>query len=230
MTMFSQVREMNLAFGNAFGNVTTKRLHSQIKNLQDEYEEFLKAVSTRNWVEVRDAACDILVFAFGAYHLMGVDYDKWREVNPFKKELKRPLEGDVFLHLEMLSKHFPPAYANLELHLETGSGSNHSGNYVLTQLDYIVSFALGIHALLGLDVEVDMTAVYESNMSKFCKTEAELDATFHKYTRLEILVYEFGDYPTKCVKSAIDQKDMNGANYPKDKFLKGVNYKAPVFA
>lgn len=77
-TPFQRVAEMNTAFGNPKGNASNidwSRLRSQCLNILDEYNELLVALSREEIEGVRDALCDIQVFANGAQHLMGVDGD-----------------------------------------------------------------------------------------------------------------------------------------------------------
>jgi len=94
----------------------------------------------------------------------------------------------------------------------------------------ILVFTLGLAQMAGLPVEDDMRAVYESNMSKFCADQADVDATVAKYDALGVESYVEGEFPMKRVKSAKDQADINGkADYRKNKMLKSVNYKEPVF-
>lgn len=152
--MFKDVKRMNLAFGNPEGdydNLNWERLMKQVKNIPDEYKELMKAFEKHDPIKTRDALCDIVVFALGAFHLMGANADD------------------------------------------------------------------------------DMLEVFLSNMSKFCKTPQELDATIKKYEALGISVYTGGAYPQMYVKSTHDQVDIEGENYPAHKFLKCVNWREPVF-
>lgn len=99
---FQRVVEMNEAFGNGKGdseNIDWQRIRSQCKNIFDEYLELLSALGVRDsYMEelkyehedlfdakyftnppdaeaVRDALCDIQVFANGAQYLMGYNGD-----------------------------------------------------------------------------------------------------------------------------------------------------------
>jgi hypothetical protein len=77
-TSFQAVADMNTAFGNKRGNyanIDWQRLKSQCKNILDEYNELLEALGDESPIKVRDALCDIQVFAMGAQHFMGVDGD-----------------------------------------------------------------------------------------------------------------------------------------------------------
>lgn len=77
-TSFQQVAEMNAAFGNPKGSydaVDYTALTAQCKNILDEYNELTLALINDDPVAIRDALCDIQVFAMGAQHLMGVDGD-----------------------------------------------------------------------------------------------------------------------------------------------------------
>lgn len=78
-TPFQQVSEMNEAFGNPKGSpnaIDWDRVTAQCKNILDEYNELMVALESRDLTEVRDALCDIQVFAQGAQHLLGVDGDE----------------------------------------------------------------------------------------------------------------------------------------------------------
>lgn len=79
-----RVAMMNEAFGNPRGHIADypdnpeamKRLDKQVSNIQDEFNEFYdKGFCAGNVKEMRDALCDIMVFAAGALHFLGVDAD-----------------------------------------------------------------------------------------------------------------------------------------------------------
>jgi len=101
-TSFQRVAKMNEAFGNPKGNaadIQWEKIVSQCKNTFDEYLELLEAMgldsesvscvraahhvsvksqyfkSKPDVEAVRDALCDIQVFAQGAQHLMGYNGD-----------------------------------------------------------------------------------------------------------------------------------------------------------
>lgn len=91
-TNFDLVSDMNEAFGNPKGNpakIDTQRLRAQMKNVLDEYNEFLEATEKlENCIDsggeeyydalndVRDSIVDIQVFCYGAQHLIGVDANR----------------------------------------------------------------------------------------------------------------------------------------------------------
>lgn len=101
-TSFQRVSKMNTAFGNPegdFNKINAQVILNQCRNIFDEYVELLGGLGLNpagveclrtlhtdalsyynfdhavNVDEVRDALCDIQVFAMGAQHLMGVDGD-----------------------------------------------------------------------------------------------------------------------------------------------------------
>lgn len=98
-TTFELVSAMNVAFGNPKGdpkNINWDKVRNQCKNIGDEYIELLQALgadqqslklfkiaqtnilfdSDISLEEVRDALCDVQVFATGANHIMGIDGDR----------------------------------------------------------------------------------------------------------------------------------------------------------
>lgn len=91
--MFRQVKLMNEAFGNPEGDpnhIDALRLMSQCKNVGSEFKELMREFgidvhityavrpegATGNIDNIRDALCDIMVFALGGYHFMGYDADR----------------------------------------------------------------------------------------------------------------------------------------------------------
>lgn len=223
-SMFGEVSCMNLAFGNTFGNNTNARIQKQCANIPDEFKELQAAIASKDFTEVRDAMCDILVFSLGAFHLMGRDFDELYGHNDVSHILYHG--RSTFEALEAHAHRFDDLMGKLYLSLTPDGGPRQ----VEEDLADIVMWAMQIADITGYPALADMHAVYVSNMSKFCANQQELDATFDKYLALGVEVYAEGDFPTMCLKSSKDQKDINGDNYPQGKFLKGVKYQPPVFA
>lgn len=78
ITNFFRVSHMNHMFGNPKGDpkeINMDRLLKQVNNIPGEYSEFLTALTAGDVPQMRDALCDIMVFAYGAFHFMGYDAD-----------------------------------------------------------------------------------------------------------------------------------------------------------
>jgi hypothetical protein len=89
MSMFSIVADMNERFGNPKGSpiafkaedpniykdAVWAKLKAQCKNILAEHNELMSAIVLMDLEDTRDALCDIMVFALGAYHMMGIDAD-----------------------------------------------------------------------------------------------------------------------------------------------------------
>ncbi|MBY4677109.1 nucleoside triphosphate pyrophosphohydrolase family protein [Marinobacterium arenosum] len=87
----------------------------------------------------------------------------------------------------------------------------------------------GMAHILGIDADRDMAAVQQSNLSKLCKTEQEIEDTLAFYRQEKGLeVYAGGELPEAYVKSAKDQEGKDGKFYPAHKFLKNINWHEPV--
>ncbi|WP_027856421.1 nucleoside triphosphate pyrophosphohydrolase family protein [Marinobacterium jannaschii] len=87
----------------------------------------------------------------------------------------------------------------------------------------------GMAHILGIDADKDMAAVQDSNMSKLCKTETEIEATLAYYrNEIGLDVYSGGELPQGWVKSGKDQTGKDGKTYPAHKFLKNTNWHEPV--
>lgn len=93
----------------------------------------------------------------------------------------------------------------------------------------IMVFTIGLAHKAGIDIKSDMHSVFESNMSKFCEDEQQLKETVAKYKALGVEVEQKGKFPRSYVVSKYDQHDAQHKEYPAGKFLKGINFKTPVF-
>lgn len=77
-TVNERIAEMNVAFGNPPGNpkdINFICLLTHCMNIQDEYNELMTAFIEGSVDDIRDALCDIQVFASGAQHMLGVNAD-----------------------------------------------------------------------------------------------------------------------------------------------------------
>lgn len=86
-------------------------------------------------------------------------------------------------------------------------------------------FAYGGQHFLGADGDTDMDITINNVMTRFIKDEADEQATIAMHAAKGITqVYFEGTYPTKVMKSLVDQPDA-----PKGKFLKSASHKVYPF-
>lgn len=219
--MYNDVRVMNIAYGKpAFpaGVIYWDKLKSQCRNIQDEHDELLAAIAKGDRIEIRDALCDIMVFALGACHFLDQDISEKVAFELFTVEATCYEVEYLYGYARGIRRDY---------YRLVGAIEGHDLPEVHEALAEIIAGTLATSQLIGQDIFADMKMVFESNMSKFCGTEQEVAATVAKYAGVE--TYVDGEFPAKRVKSAKDQV-VNGESYPADKMLKGVNYKKPVFA
>lgn len=86
----------------------------------------------------------------------------------------------------------------------------------------------GLAHITGVNGDTVLRCVFDSNMSKFCANQAEVDATIEKYAALGVELTVHGEFPFAYVRSAKEQQ-LNGETIPAGKFLKGINYREPDF-
>ncbi len=132
-------------------------------------------------------------------------------------------------------REFIPAVSALKLFLSGGATTNAAGvpfvysdlvEEIRDALCDIQVFTMGAQHLIGVDGDADMEAVLDGVMTRFCKTQEELDATIAKFAAKGVTeVYTEGEFPKMVLKSAADQPDA-----PKGKFLKSVGYTDTKFA
>jgi NTP pyrophosphatase (non-canonical NTP hydrolase) len=91
-------------------------------------------------------------------------------------------------------------------------------------------FSLGAQHLAGIDGAADMDIVIDANMTRLITNADQLSRTTQKYAAMGLATYVVGEFPTMALKSAKDQSGATtGSFFPKDKFLKCVDFKEPVF-
>jgi len=254
---YTLVSEMNTAFGNPFGNLSKidwTKIEKQCKNIKDETNELKKAVSElynayedgkepdhetlkELFKHIRDALCDIKVFAYGAFHLMGFN---GTIIVEFPDELHQGRYSSVYLICKSDMQDTLDALSNLFFHLmkkieelkqETCSVEkvimNGDGlvKIFCQNLAEIIDIAHLQQLRLGVDPLQDMQSVIDGVMTRFCRDEEELQATIkHWHSKGITEVYVESEFPKKVVKSAKDQPDA-----PQGKFLKSVGYREAIF-
>ena len=214
---FQIVAAMNSAFGNPAATPDTvdyKRLTKQCFNIKSEINELKKAINSKDMLGVRDALCDICVFAYGGHHFMGIAGWEVRVTNAPRS----------FATFAAAITELEKTHAGLMQLLES---DNRSAYTVAFYLDRIVNTAAGMQESIGADHDTDMQAVIDGVMTRFVKDEADKEATIAKHAAAGVTqVYFEGDYPTMIMKSAIDQGD----DAPQGKFLKSASFREPIFA
>lgn len=216
---FKIVAAMNTAFGNPEGNPETvdwKRVTKQCMNIQDEINELKKAINTKDILGVRDALCDICVFAYGAHHFLGLAGWEVRVTNAPRS----------YSHFAATLTEVEKAYDGLmKLLNDVQNQVNRSAYTVAFFLDRIVNLVAGLQESIGADHDIDMKAVIDGVMTRFIKNDQDKEATIAKHAAKGVVdVYFEGEYPTMIMKSSKDQPDA-----PTGKFMKSASFSEPVF-
>jgi predicted HAD superfamily Cof-like phosphohydrolase len=206
---------MNEAFGNSSGVAVgdNPRLRRQCAGVASEVDELEVALSqpVTDHVAIADALCDILVFAYGAFHILG------------QKPASVVLGRTDLLALQV------NGLRHQSMALTFGTMSDPVDlEQVCGTLNDTIALVRSYFTHMGWNVDEMMHRVFESNMSKFCATQEEVDATIAKYDALGVHTYVEGEFPAKCLKVAQDCKASDGTDFFKGKFLKGVNFEEPA--
>lgn len=93
----------------------------------------------------------------------------------------------------------------------------------------ILVFTYGAGHMAGVPLDADMKAVYDSNLSKFCKNPDEFLKTIIHYKNLGVEILGEGDFPEVRVRSTKYQIGNDGKTYQANKILKCINWKEPAF-
>lgn len=176
-------------------------------------------------VEIRDGVADVIVTLDGLVHRLALPF-------PVDLTAGEPAPSSM-LEVEFLMDRLEKIRDAIE-HID-------GVNVLPDKLDALVAEAYAatyrIAEAYKIDVAVDQVAVYESNMSKFDLDKQTALAGVEKYSRMgvsvaihEIPTEEDGETFTYYVLKSDQDQVVDGKSYPSGKFLKGLNYKDPVFA
>lgn len=256
-TAYQNVSDMNTAFGNKLGLVMvdgklkddTSKLSSQAKNLYDELDElrddgFNVLAKDPDSVEGRkemfDAIGDILVFLYGVGHFIALD--------PEKHIIQDYKEYDSHLAPYISQITDEDLYESIKYHIDNMMDhiKNRSLDGViesLHQIDDLTQSIFYFYVKPEKTIHLLIDRIVESNLSKLCKDEDELNATLKSYRDKGVEVYagespllQENGKPYLVVFSAKEQtvaeysekeKKMINKVYRKDKFLKCVNWFEP---
>lgn len=240
---FTNISEMNTAFGNLFGccvkegKVTDyKKLMNQSKNLYDELDELkddgfsllrVNKDDTEGRRGMLDAIGDILVFLYGVPHFLGVNYKTpVAEKNKFLEKINSYKEDEkydaIYNDVKSLIDDIIAAISSEQELKVVEHGSE--------ELDAYIN-ALCEHYSIDLTVLIDRITL--SNMSKLCASLDEQELTLKKYRDDGVDVYakesplkQENGAPYYVVYSSKEQ-EVKGKVYRAHKFLKCVKFFEP---
>lgn len=111
---------------------------------------------------------------------------------------------------------------------KAASNGDIAGAMYLT--DKALSLIYFVAANCNVDIDKALTSIYDSNMTKFCKDQEELEASIQAYADMGVEVIEDKgtEFPFKVIRSAKEQ-EVGGKLYSAGKFLKSVSFKEPCF-
>lgn len=249
---YQNISDMNTAFGNLKGlslestvskdakiisDKGVERLVAQAKNLYDELDELRDdgfavlledPASKTGRKEMFDAIADLIVFLHGVAHFVNTDitnrHDWYTEL--LTSQLKEDFNFDT-IYSDIKTK--------IDELLETIKNKDVEFlNVDLHRLNSYISAVCAAKTKPGYDLDLLIDRVTESNMSKLCRNQEELEATLKFYTDKGVDVYskesplmQESGKPYLVVYSAKEQTDGEGKVYRADKFLKNVNWFEP---
>jgi hypothetical protein len=191
---FKIVAAMNLAFGNAEGvrtNPDFARVQNQCKNIGDEIGELNTAYSERNMSQVRDALCDICVFAYGGHHMIGIPGWELRHLKLLFSN--NPTPESIAFYLDDI--------VNTAASMQESIGVLHD--------DDMQDVIDGVMTRFVKD-DSDKEATYANHNAKHKAKGGEG----------ELQVYYEGEYPKMIMKSLVDQPDAPKDKFLKSESFK----------
>lgn len=252
---YQNISDMNTAFGNIKGlaleetaikdakiisDKGVSRLVAQARNLYDELDELRDdgftvlrkdPNSTSGRKEMFDAIADLIVFLYGVGHFVDIPINKkhdWytkRLAEEFKNYSYTVFYEKIYEEIKSMIDELIAAIEHKDVELI---------DLFMHRLNSKITALCLSEAKPGYDLDLLIDRVTESNMSKLCRNDEELEATlkFYRdkgvevYSKESPLVQESGK-PYLVVYSAKEQTDADGKVYRADKFLKNINWFEP---
>ncbi len=242
---YKNISDTNTAFGNLYSSCMEKgiitnytKLYNQAMNLYDELQELYDdgfSILKKDPLDKEgrkgmvDAIADLIVFLYGIPHFLGYVYTE-KQSNPVLKDIlidyKYKEDNSFYSHVIEDIKQLIDDIINA-IH----NKSNHT--LIMKYVEELDSYLMTISDLYSVNIDKLIQKVTESNFSKLCKNQTELEATLKSYRDQGVDVYS-GESPLSqpdgtpyyVVYSSKDQT-VNGKVYREDKFLKNVNWFEP---
>lgn len=217
-----------IAVNNLVGNVKNPSdatfAHQLLKIIIPETQELIDGLDALDAHEIQDGIADVGFTIAGMYGRMGYDLPAqlsaqyrpcgWRleDVKSLAFRIKDTLLATEALSVPVLMSYEPDAESALE---------------------NVLSALMAMSDYFEIDAALDLAIVVNSQFTKFDSSETEAAATAAKYATLNVPTYfeahQYGDVTYYVTFSAEDSVGNDGKSYPKNKWLKSVNFKEPVF-
>lgn len=250
---YQNISDMNTAFGNLKGlaleetvsgnklisDIGVKKSVAQARNLYDELDElrddgFAVLKKDPNSVfgrkEMFDAIADLIVFLYGLGHFVDIPINKKHDwyTNRLAEEIKvyspTVLQEKIYEDIKSIIDELIASIEHKDIEL--------IDTFIHTLNSKITALFL-VNAKPGYDLDLLINRVTESNMSKLCRNQEELEATLKFYQDKGVEVYskesplmQESGKPYLVVYSSKEQT-VEGKIYRADKFLKNVNWFEP---
>lgn len=168
--------------------------------LKEEINELKEAIANNNRVEILDAICDILYINIGTQNVIDARY-------------RLPRIETIFIY-------------NPNIHVGANALVHQLSNIEEENIESINELTIFIAQSLNFTVETIKEAlqrVHESNMSKFCRSTAEVENTlnFYKNKGIEAFAENYAVYRLS------DKKVLKNVNYKRVDLTDLINYKIP---
>ena len=155
--------------------------------------------------------------------------------NPSKQDIQQVISqslniadelGELFIAFGVDPAYLRIAISHLKAEMRLIDPAKLNIDLVRDALTDIQVFTYGAQHILGVDGDTDMDTTINNVMTRFIKDEADEQATIAMHAAKGVTqVYFEGAYPTKVMKSLVDQPDA-----PKGKFLKSASHKVSPFS
>lgn len=161
-----------------------KLLSSRVAFLREERDEFLQHFETKNIVELADALCDLLYFAYGTGQCLGIDIDRLIKKNSivtvrldFSQNAVPEWKGLILGKLIMEKLDEISAYIDV---FEKACVAK-SFSIMEESLLIIIQKTFELGYCMNFDMDPMFREVHRSNMTKVCLTEEDAIESLNKY-------------------------------------------------
>lgn len=159
-----------------------KLLRSRIAFLREERDEFLQYYNSepKNIVELADALCDLLYFAFGTGQCIGIDLDA--EVRSLSYVMVRDLQITQDPHV-VSSAEIMNRLSTITCYIDAFERACESRSFdtMIMCLISVIDKTYDLGYYMGFDMDPMFREVHRSNMTKVCTTERDALESVQRY-------------------------------------------------
>lgn len=237
---YQQVGEFHEVFGHPHNtekqydifNNNIKLVKFRVSLIEEEINELFEACDKKDLIEAIDAIADTMYVVYGAFHVIGLNYDKYSAkmaYTHFRHDVKH---DDIFdndyiaFELKTCLNDLKDSLSEINSKYIKESTNDCNGTYdsFVILLDEIIVYCYSIASLFRINIDECFNEVHRSNMTKVCIDEETAKQSVEWYKNND------SRYKDPSYRKSTNSKYWVVFDNGSSKILKSVKFELPKIA